>query len=81
MKLSLQEIEKLKVSQTLDLTGEVCPIPTLKTKAALNKLRKGELIKVILASKKSAENIGAEFRDKVYGYCRDGDRFIIILRR
>jgi TusA-related sulfurtransferase len=81
MKLSLEQIEKLEVSQTLDLSGEVCPVPTLKTKAALNKAREGELIKVILTSKKSAENVGAEFRDKVYAYCQHENRFIIVLKK
>lgn len=81
MRLTFEQIGKINTSCTLDLSGEVCPIPSLKTRDALNKAKEGELIKVITTSKKSAESIAAEFRDKVYAYSQHDNHVVIILKR
>ncbi len=41
-------IEVLSCDQQLDLSGLICPLPVLKTKAALSRMRVGEVLKVIV---------------------------------
>ncbi|ENN95970.1 SirA family protein [Methanocaldococcus villosus KIN24-T80] len=41
----------------LDVTGDICPIPVLKTKKALEELKEGEELEVIGDYKPALENI------------------------
>ncbi len=68
-------------AKVLDLSGEVCPITAIKTRAEFNKLKKGELLKVIFTSEKSAESVGAEFRKNLVDYWKEGNKYILILRK
>ena len=43
--------------QTLDLTGQACPLPLLKTKQALISLQKGEILQVITSDPGSLRDI------------------------
>lgn len=79
--MSCEELEKIEVERELDLSGEVCPVTAIKTRIEFKKLSKGEKIKVILTSKESAENVGAEFRKNLLAYCTDGRRYILIIKR
>ena len=41
----------------LDVCGEVCPIPVVKTKAMLDKMKKGDILEVIVDYPPSKENV------------------------
>jgi len=41
----------------LDLTGEVCPVPLVKTRRALDKMEKGDILEVIVTDEESKVNI------------------------
>ena len=43
-----ETIEELKYDQQLDVSGFICPLPVLKTKAALSRMEEGEVLKVIV---------------------------------
>lgn len=40
-------IEKMAVAQVLDTSGELCPLPVIKTKFAIDQLSSGQVLKVI----------------------------------
>jgi len=42
---------------TIDLKGEVCPMPVLKTKMALEKMLPGQILEIIVDYPPSKENI------------------------
>jgi len=42
---------------TLDVCGEVCPIPVVKTKVMLDKMKKGDILEVIVDYLPSKENV------------------------
>ena len=46
----------LKPAQTLDVLGQTCPYPVLKTGAALRKLEVGEVLEVFLDYKASVKS-------------------------
>ncbi|MCW8847346.1 MAG: sulfurtransferase TusA family protein [Sedimenticola sp.] len=39
-------IEEIRSDQQLDVSGFICPLPVLKTKAALSRMSAGEVLKV-----------------------------------
>lgn len=41
----------------LDLSGEVCPVPLVKSRRAMDKMRSGEILEIIIASENSKVNI------------------------
>ncbi|MHA1584886.1 MAG: sulfurtransferase TusA family protein [Promethearchaeota archaeon] len=43
--------------QELDVRGQVCPIPALKTKKNLQKMKKGQILKVIVDYEPAIESI------------------------
>jgi len=45
------------VDKTLDVCGEVCPMPVLRTKRALEEMRAGETLEVIVDYPPSKENV------------------------
>ncbi len=71
----------MEADRVLDLSGEVCPVTAIKTRAEFNKLKEGETLKVIFTSKKSAESVGAEFRMNLVKAYVDGNKYILILRK
>lgn len=44
-------------SQTLDVRGEVCPVPDVETKMALKKMKPGEILEVLTDYAMSRERI------------------------
>ena len=42
---------------TLDVCGEVCPLPVMKTNEALAKMKSGEILEVIVDYPPSKENV------------------------
>jgi len=43
--------------KTLDVCGEVCPMPVLRTKRALEEMKAGETLEVIVDYPPSKENV------------------------
>ncbi len=53
-----QTAETTEPSHEIDLSGLTCPLPILKTKAALARLGSGELLKVIITNPDSVREFG-----------------------
>ncbi len=52
--------ENVKV---LDLRGEICPMPVLKTRKKLEEMDKAEILEVIVDSPVAKENIGRAVKE------------------
>jgi TusA-related sulfurtransferase len=48
---------KYDVTKTLDVMGEVCPVPDVDTKRALKKMKSGEILEVLIDYPMSKERI------------------------
>jgi len=48
----------MKFDQELNVTGLVCPVPALKTKKQLMRMRPGTVLKVITDYKPASESYG-----------------------
>jgi len=48
---------ELKPTKSLDERGEVCPVPDVDTKRALNKMNSGEILEVLIDYPLSKERI------------------------
>jgi len=48
---------KYEVTKTLDVMGEVCPVPDVDTKRALKKMKSGEILEVLIDYPMSKERI------------------------
>jgi tRNA 2-thiouridine synthesizing protein A len=46
-----------KVTKTLDVMGEICPVPDVETKRALKKMKPGEILEVLIDYPLSKERI------------------------
>ena len=53
-----QPAETSEPSHEIDLSGLTCPLPILKTKAALARLGSGELLKVVITNPDSVREFG-----------------------
>jgi len=53
-----QAAESTEPSHEIDLSGLTCPLPILKTKAALARLGSGELLKVVITNPDSVREFG-----------------------
>jgi len=49
--------EEIKVDKTLDVRGEICPNPDVKTRATLEKMEKGQILEVLVDYPLSVERI------------------------
>ena len=49
--------EEIVVTKTLDVRGEICPYPDMKTMVALKKMKKGEILEVLMDYPLSIERI------------------------
>jgi TusA-related sulfurtransferase len=73
------------VTETLDVTGESCPMPVVKTKAAIDDLPEGAVLEVLATDSGSMSDIdgwadgtaGVELLDQV----EDGDVYRHYVRR
>lgn len=50
-------MSKYQVAKTLDVRGEVCPVPDVETKRALKEMKSGEILEVIVDYPMSKERI------------------------
>ena len=49
--------EEIKVDKTLDVRGEICPNPDVKTRVTLEKMEKGQILEVLVDYPLSVERI------------------------
>ena len=49
--------DETKVDQTLDVRGEICPNPDVKSMTALEKMEKGQILEVLIDYPLSLERI------------------------
>lgn len=49
--------EQAETAQALDLKGEVCPYTFVKSKLALEEMESGQILKVIVDNRGSADNV------------------------
>jgi TusA-related sulfurtransferase len=73
------------VAETLDVRGESCPMPVVKTKGAVDDLREGEVLEVVATDSGSMSDIAgwAESTDGVtlLEQVEDGDEYRHYVRR
>ncbi len=50
-------MSQFTATQTLDVRGEVCPVPDVETKMALKKMKPGEILEVLTDYAMSRERI------------------------
>jgi TusA-related sulfurtransferase len=70
--------------QTIDITGEVCPMTFVRTKLKLERMRAGEILNVRLRGEEPLRNVPRAARDEghaVLGIVADGDVHIVTIRR
>ncbi|HIQ31623.1 MAG TPA: sulfurtransferase TusA family protein [Aquifex aeolicus] len=72
----------MKADKELDIRGEVCPFTFVKSKLALETMKEGEVLRVIIDYEPSAENVPKSMREEgqeVLAVNRLGDRLWEIL--
>ena len=71
-------------NQTIDITGEVCPMTFVRTKLKLERMRSGEVLKVRLRGEEPLRNVPRAARSEghaVLAIEADGDAHIVTIRR
>ncbi len=74
------------VNAILNLSGEVCPVPLVKTRRAMDKMERGDILEVIITSEDSKVNIimaAKELGMKIakIGKDKDGKWHILIRKK
>lgn len=72
------------VIQELDVCGETCPMPLLRTKLALNQLGPGDTLRILATDPRSERDFvtfSAQSGHELLSLTRDGERFIYLLRK
>jgi len=69
---------------TLDVCGEVCPMPVLKTKKALEGMKPGEVLEVIVDYPPSRENVqrfATSEGNEILGVEEEGNKIKILVKK
>jgi len=72
------------IDQVLDASGLSCPLPLLKAKQSLNRLEKGQILKVIATDGGSVRDFKAytdQSAHELLDSSTEGDSYIYIIRR
>ena len=70
--------------QTIDITGEVCPMTFVRTKLKLERMRSGEVLTVRLRGEEPLRNVPRAAREEghtILGIEADGEVHIVTIRR
>jgi TusA-related sulfurtransferase len=73
-----------EADQTIDITGEVCPMTFVRTKLRLERMQPGEVLSVRLRGEEPLRNVPRAARDEghvILGVVADGDEHIVTIRR
>jgi TusA-related sulfurtransferase len=71
-------------TETIDITGEVCPMTFVRTKLKLERMRSGEVLSVRLRGEEPLRNVPRAARDEGHIILRivaDGNDHIVTMRR
>ncbi|MBI5573032.1 MAG: sulfurtransferase TusA family protein [Elusimicrobia bacterium] len=55
---------KLKIVKKLDLTGVICPMNFIKTKLALEELKNGQILEVVLDDGEAIRNVPRSVKEE-----------------
>ena len=70
--------------QTIDITGEVCPMTFVRTKLKLERMQPGEILAVRLRGEEPLRNVPRAAREEGHGILSiepSGDAHVITIRR
>jgi tRNA 2-thiouridine synthesizing protein A len=70
--------------QSIDITGEVCPMTFVRTKLRLERMKSGEVLSVRLRGEEPLRNVPRSARDEghiILGIVPQGDDHIVTIRR
>ncbi|WP_275100352.1 sulfurtransferase TusA family protein [Sedimenticola hydrogenitrophicus] len=79
-----EAIEALQCDQQLDVSGLICPLPVLKTKATLSRMAVGEVLKVIVTHPDSRREFPVLCRlpeFELVASSEEGDRFLYWIKK
>ena len=69
--------------ETIDITGEVCPMTFVRTKLKLERMQPGEVLSVRLCGEEPLRNVQRAARDEghiILGIVPDGNDHIVTIR-
>jgi TusA-related sulfurtransferase len=72
------------ITQELDTSGLLCPLPVLKARRTLNTLQSGDRLHVIATDAKAPDDFAAycqQSGDVLVESTRDGERFHIVVEK
>lgn len=78
------EVPNQTPDQTIDITGEVCPMTFVRTKLRLERMRSGEVLSVRLRGEEPLRNVPRAARDEghiILGIVAAGNDHIVTIRR
>jgi TusA-related sulfurtransferase len=78
------EADPSQGDQTIDITGEVCPMTFVRTKLRLERMRSGEILSVRLRGEEPLRNVPKAARDEghsILWIVPDGNDHIVTIRR
>ncbi len=54
----------MKINRNIDIRGEICPMTFVKTKLAIEELKEGEVLEIILDHLPALENVPRSLKDE-----------------
>ena len=57
MHISVQGYKMVKIDKTINIKGEVCPFTFVRSKLAIEQIKPGEVLEIILDHEPAVENI------------------------
>ncbi len=63
--------EEITPTKTLDVCGEICPYPDMNTMTTLKKMKKGEILEVLLDYPLSVERIPRNLKKQGHKFLKD----------
>lgn len=80
----MEAVEVIKEDQTLDCTGQLCPMPIVKTSKAMKELQVGQILKMIATDAGSPPDIEAWSRqtgNELLLSTVEGGKFVFFLKK
>ncbi len=77
-------MNEIKISSTLDITSDVCPITFVKTNLKLEQMKKGEVLEVILNSGEPIKNVPRSVKDEGHKIIRVeklGEKYKLLIEK
>jgi TusA-related sulfurtransferase len=74
----------IHVDQTIDITGEVCPMTFVRTKLKLERMASGEVLRVRLRGEEPLRNVPRAAREEghvIVSIEQAGDSHLVTIRR